>query len=46
MQFANEFIVRFPANIFAGMFGCKSREFYNVSEEENAKIQEAPKVSF
>ena len=42
----NEFIVRFPANIFAGMFGYKSREFYNVSEEENAKIQEAPKVSF
>ena len=42
----NEFTVRFPANIFAGMFGYKAREFYNVSEEENAKIQEAPKVSF
>jgi len=38
--------VRLPANIFAGMFGYKAREFYNVSEEENAKIQEAPKVSF
>jgi len=32
----------FPGNIFAGMFGFKQAEFYNVPEAE----REAPKVKF
>jgi LemA protein len=32
----------FPSNIFAGMFGFKQAEFYNVPEAE----REAPKVKF
>lgn len=36
----------FPTNIFAGMLGFKSRDFYEVDEAENAAIQKPTKVSF
>ncbi len=36
----------FPDNIFASMLGYKSREFYEVDDAENAKIQDAPEVKF
>lgn len=36
----------FPTNIFAGMLGFKSREFYEVDEAESAAIKKPTKVSF
>jgi LemA protein len=38
----NNSIQMFPSNVFAGMFGFKESEFYNVPEAE----REAPKVKF
>src|SRR5512137_2800735 len=38
----NNYIQMFPSNVFAGMFGFKESEFYNVPEAE----REAPKVKF
>ncbi len=35
----------FPVNIFKG-FGFKEREYYEVEENEKAKIQNAPEVKF
>ena len=34
----------FPSNVFAGMMGFKQRDFYEVSDDESAKIQNAPEV--
>ena len=42
----NTKIQTFPSNIFAAIFGFKLREFFEVSEQEQAAIQEAPKVEF
>jgi LemA protein len=36
----------FPTNIFAGMLGFKSRDFYEVDEAEKEAIQNPTKVSF
>lgn len=36
----------FPTNIFAGMLGFKSREFYEVEEAEKEAIQKPTDVSF
>ena len=36
----------FPTNIFAGMFGFKAREFFEVSEEEQAAFNKATDVQF
>lgn len=36
----------FPTNIFAGMLGFKSREFYEVEEAEKEAIQKPTKVDF
>jgi LemA protein len=36
----------FPSNVFAGMLGFKEREFFEVSEAEQATLQDAPKVNF
>jgi LemA protein len=36
----------FPTNIFAGMFGFKAREFFEVSEEEQAAVNKATDVQF
>jgi LemA protein len=36
----------FPNNLFAGMFGFKSREFFEVEEAENEAIQKPTDVSF
>lgn len=39
-------IQTFPTNIFAGMLGFKIREFFDVSENEQAAVQEPVKVDF
>lgn len=36
----------FPTNIFAGMLGFKTREFFEVDEAENAAIQKPTEVKF
>jgi LemA protein len=36
----------FPTNIFAGMFGFKEREFFEVEEAEAAKIAQPTEVNF
>lgn len=36
----------FPTNVFAGMLGFKSREFFEVDEAETAKIQKPSDVNF
>lgn len=36
----------FPTNVFAGMLGFKSREFYEVDEAESAKIANPTEVKF
>lgn len=36
----------FPTNVLAGMFGFKSRQFYEVDEAEQAVIEKPAKVSF
>ncbi len=36
----------FPTNIFAGMLGFKKREFYELDEAENAKVQNPTEVKF
>ncbi len=37
---------QFPAVLFAGMFGFGARTFFDLGEEERARVEEAPKVSF
>src|SRR5438552_53318 len=39
-------IQTFPTNIFAGMLGFKIREFFDVSENEQAQVAEPVKVDF
>lgn len=39
-------IQTFPTNIFAGMLGFKTREFFEVDETEAASIQNPTKVAF
>ena len=41
----NTKIKMFPINLFKG-FGFKTREYYDVAEDEKAKIQDAPEVKF
>ena len=41
----NTKIKMFPVNIFNG-FGFKAREYYDVAEDEKAKIKDAPEVKF
>ena len=41
----NSKILVFPINLFHG-FGFKKREYYEVAESEQAKIQETPDVKF
>ncbi|MBQ3325727.1 LemA family protein [Candidatus Saccharibacteria bacterium] len=41
----NTKIKLFPVNLFHG-FGFKKREYYDVAEDEKAKIQNAPEVKF
>jgi LemA protein len=36
----------FPSNIIGGMFGFKSREFFQIDEAERAAVKQAPKVQF
>lgn len=36
----------FPTNIFAGMLGFKKREFYELDEAENEKVQKPTDVKF
>ena len=36
----------FPTNIFAGMLGFTTREFFEVDEAEKAKIEKPTEVSF
>jgi LemA protein len=37
---------QFPAVLFAGMFGFRQREFFDVGESERAVLDVAPKVAF
>ncbi|MCX6728135.1 MAG: LemA family protein [Candidatus Saccharibacteria bacterium] len=39
-------IKTFPSNIFANMLGFKVREFYELEESENAKVQNPVNVKF
>jgi LemA protein len=39
-------IQQFPGNLFAGMAGAATREFFEPEEDEKAQIQDAPKVKF
>lgn len=39
-------IQTFPTNIFAGMLGFKKREFYELDEQENTKVQNPVDVKF
>ena len=41
----NTKIKMFPINLFGG-FGFKAREYYDVTEDEKAKINDAPSVKF
>lgn len=41
----NTKIKMFPVNLFKG-FGFKAREYYDVAEDEKAKVQNAPEVKF
>ena len=40
----NTKIQTFPSNIFAGMFGFKEREFFEVENRE--EVEKAPEVKF
>jgi LemA protein len=42
----NTKIQLFPNNIFAGMLGFKSREFYDVDESERGKVEKPVNVDF
>ena len=42
----NSALMRFPANMVGGMFGFKAAEFYQLSSEEKAAVQQAPQVKF
>ena len=37
---------QFPAVLFAGMFGFRTREFFDVGESERVVLDQAPKVKF
>ena len=39
-------IQTFPTNVFAGMLGFKIREFFDVSQNEQATVQDPVKVDF
>jgi LemA protein len=42
----NSALMRFPANMIGGMLGFKAAEFYQLSSEEKAAVQQAPQVKF
>ncbi|MDR3190957.1 MAG: LemA family protein [Lactobacillaceae bacterium] len=42
----NTAVETFPSNLFVGMAKVQTRDFYEVSEAEQAKIADAPKVEF
>jgi len=42
----NTYLMRFPANIVAGMFGFKPAEFFALDPAEAAAVRTAPKVKF
>jgi LemA protein len=42
----NTSLLSFPANVFAGMFGFRQVEFFQLDPQEAAAVREAPKVKF
>lgn len=42
----NAAIQQFPAVVFAGMFGFRAREFFDVGEQNRADLNVAPSVKF
>ncbi len=42
----NSKIETFPGNLIAGVFGFKPEKFFELTEEEKAKAQNAPTISF
>src|SRR5271166_161452 len=42
----NSALMRFPANLVAGMFGFKAAEFFQLDPAEAAAAQKAPQVKF
>ncbi len=42
----NTHLMRFPANMVAGMFGFRPAEFFQLDAAEAAAVREAPKVKF
>jgi LemA protein len=42
----NAQLMRFPANVFGGIFGFKAADFFQLDPSEAAAAREAPKVKF
>lgn len=42
----NNAIEVFPANVFAGMFGFKREQMFDLGTEQRANLDQAPKISF
>jgi len=42
----NTAVEQFPAVLFAGMFGFKQEEFFEIAEEAREQLEQAPDVSF
>jgi LemA protein len=42
----NTTLMRFPANMLAGMFGFRPAEFFQLDAAETAAVRQAPKVKF
>lgn len=42
----NAGLMRFPANLIGGMFGFRPAEFFQLSGEEKAAVQQPPQVKF
>lgn len=42
----NNAVQVFPSNVFAGMFGFKKEKMFEISEQDRASHETAPKISF
>ncbi len=42
----NSSLMRFPANMVGNMFGFRPADFFQLSGEEKAAVQQAPQVKF
>ena len=42
----NNAVQTFPSNIFAGMFGFKKEQMFEIPTEQRAELDKAPEVKF